>query len=129
MEYLYMHHEPKPDVKGVDVTLVATDASGTSTELGTVTTDSTGYYSLMYTPSTAGSYMVTAAFKGSTAYAPSTALTSINVAAPSATPTPTPSPTPAGISNDTYVLGSTAAIIVVIAIVTAVIALMLRKKP
>jgi len=129
MEYLYMHHEPRPDVLGVPVKLTLVDASGTTTDLTTVTTDNTGYFSYVYTPSTAGTYTIVAAFNGSPAYAPSFAQTTFTAAAPAATPTPTPTPTPAGISNDTYILGSTAAIIVVIAIVTAVIALMLRKKP
>jgi hypothetical protein len=129
MEYLYMHHEPRPDVLGVPVTLTVVDASGTTTDIGTATTDSTGYFSFLYTPSTAGTYTIIAAFQGSTAYAPSYSQSTYTVAPPSATASPTPTPSPAGVSTDTYVLGSTAAIIVVIAIVTAVIALMLRKKP
>jgi hypothetical protein len=125
MEYVYINR-PRPDVTGVDVTLTIVDADGVVQDTEVVTSDSTGYYSYMWEPSADGVFTVTADFAGTNGYYPSVAQTSFTVeAAPE--PTPTPEPTPAPMTN-TYILGATIAIIAVIFVITAVVAIFLRRK-
>jgi hypothetical protein len=126
MDYVYAHHEPRPDVIGVEVTLTATAADGTTENIGTTTSDSTGYYTINWTPSKSGDYQIVAKFAGTNAYYPSEATTTLTLAAPTE-PTVTPSPTPAP-TNDTYILASTAGIIAAIFVVAAVI-ILLSKRP
>jgi hypothetical protein len=119
-------HRPRPVVTGVNVTLSVVDPNGDVFDIGTATSDSTGYYSFVYTPDVAGTYNVTATFAGTKDYYPSVAETAFAVAeAPEPTPTPEPTPAP---MTDTYILGAAGGIIAAIAIITVVIAIMLRKR-
>jgi len=87
MEYLYMQQPIPTNANGVPVQLVAIDSSGASTNIGSVTSDSTGNYAISYTaPTTPGLYKIIANFAGSESYYASSAVTAITVVG--AVPTP-----------------------------------------
>jgi hypothetical protein len=93
MEYMYMQ-KPKPtDVTGVTVSLDVLDANGNYRNIGTATSDASGFYSYAWTPDIPGKYTVIATFAGSESYWGSVAETAFNVEeAPQSTPPPTPEP-------------------------------------
>ena len=147
MEYLYQQQPMPTNAKGVPVHLTALDPNGNTQDIGTVTSDMSGNYAIMWTPPVEGLYKIIATFEGSESYYASYAETAIGVSAapaasPAATPTPTPatpptatptvtaSPSPApqpeaGPSTDMYVIAAAAVIVIV---VVAVAALVLRKR-
>ena len=118
MEYIYMQ-KPKPtDATGVEVTVYVLDANGNYREIGKTTSDSNGFYSLMWTPDIPGKYTVYASFAGSESYWPSNAETAFGVV--EAPPVETNTDTSTNVSLppiETYFLGATAAIILAVAIV------------
>ena len=125
---LYVHKQfARPtDVIGVDVTISVLDPNGNYYDVGTATSDASGFYHTVFTPPVPGEYTVIASFAGSKAYYGSFAETAIYVeAAPEATPEPTPTPAP---MTDAYVLGIGGAAIAVIVIIGLLIILMLRKR-
>jgi hypothetical protein len=122
MAYVYKQF-PMPAATGVDVTIDVIDANGNFRNIGTATSDASGFYSLAWTPDIHGSYNVYATFAGTGGYYGSYAETAFVVdQALQATPAPTPTPAP---MTDTYLTGSTIAIIAAIAIA---VFLLLRKK-
>ncbi|MCW4055001.1 MAG: PQQ-binding-like beta-propeller repeat protein [Candidatus Bathyarchaeota archaeon] len=123
MLYVYKQFERPADVMGVEVVVSVLDPNGNSYEVGTTTSDDSGFYMLSFVPEVPGDYTVIASFDGSKAYYGSFAKTAINVEeAPQATPVPTPVPQePVG----TYFTVSTVAIIAAIAIVAF---LLLRRR-
>jgi hypothetical protein len=124
MAYVYKQFPLPVDCAGVDVTIDVLDANGNYYNIGTATSDISGFYSLAWTPEIPGPYTVVATFAGSEAYYASYAQTAFVVdPAPDPTPPP-PDPTP-GPPTDTYIAGSTIAIIAAIAVVAL---LLLRKK-
>jgi len=152
MEYLYMQREMPTDATGVQVTLTAIDDNGHATELGTVTSDSSGLFKKLWTPPTEGEYTIVASFAGSESYGSSYAEIALGVTtAPAAatetpqttttpaatetptTPTMTPTTSPSAVvdnptssvSTETLLIAG-AAIIIVIAVIAA--ALVLRKR-
>jgi hypothetical protein len=109
---------------GVTVTLDVIDANGNYRNIGTATSDSSGFYSMEWTPDISGKYTVIATFAGSEAYFASYAEAAFVVdQAPDPTPPP-PDPTPLP-PTETYIAGSTIAIIAAVAVVAI---LLLRKK-
>jgi hypothetical protein len=99
------------------------DANGNFRNIGTITSDATGFYSFVWEPDIPGEYTVYATFAGSESYWQSSAETAFFVEeAPAATPEPTPV---AQAPVETYFTVSTIAIIVAIAIVGVLI---LRKR-
>jgi len=123
MAYTHMNKPMPTDAIGVDVTLDVVDANGNFRNIGTATSDLSGVYSLVWEPDIPGKYTVIATFAGSGSYDSSFAQTSIYVEeAPEATPPPEASPAP---MTDTYLAGSTVAIIAAIGIA---VFLLLRKK-
>lgn len=97
MEYLIQHSIDAPNPHGVTVQLFATDSSGATTQIASLTSEGvSGLFHYKWSPSTAGEYVITANFPGSQAYGPSSAQTAIAVVtapAPVVTPTATPPPT------------------------------------
>ena len=86
MEYVYMQMPKPTNVKGVPVQLTAIDPNGNYQNIGTVTSDAMGNYAVFWQPPVPGLYKVTAEFKGSESYWPSTAETNFGVTtAPSGT--------------------------------------------
>jgi hypothetical protein len=79
MEYLYQQ-QPKPqNATGVEVILEAFDQDNNFYEIGTTTSDATGFYSLMWKPPAPGKYTIIARFEGTDAYWSSSAETAIGV--------------------------------------------------
>jgi hypothetical protein len=126
MQYVYMQ-KPKPtDVTGVKVALDVIDANGNQRNIGTATSDSSGTFSYQWTPDIAGKYTVIATFAGSESYYPSTAQTSFAV--DPATPTSSPYPIVTLPPTEMYIAAATAAIIIAVVLVGAVMVMMLRKQ-
>ena len=122
MAYVYKLFQ-MPVATGVDVTVDVIDANGNYRNIGTATTAASGFYSLAWTPDIDGPYTVIATFAGTGGYYPSYAETAFVVdkaPEPTAPPEATPGP-----MTDTYLTGSTIAILAGIAIA---VFLILRKK-
>jgi len=146
MEHIFMQKPTPADATGVPVTIFATGPSGTTDQIGEVTSDINGMYYLKWTPPTEGTYVINAVFQGSKSYWGSSATTVVAVdpaSAPVVTSTPTPtetlSPTatpttPAptttapqpGTDYTTAIYVAVAAIIIVVIIAAA--AVMLRRR-
>jgi hypothetical protein len=110
----------------VEVILETFDPNNNFYEIGRTTSDVEGNYGFAFVPEVPGTYQIFATFEGSESYGPSTATTYINVEeAPQASPPPTPTPPP---PTDMYILGSTAGIIIAIAVVGLIVVLMLRRR-
>jgi outer membrane protein assembly factor BamB len=126
MLYVYKQFARPADVIGVEVTITVLDPNGNIYDIGTATSDESGFYKLSFVPVVPGDYTIVASFEGSKAYFGSHAETAITVdAAPQPTAPPTPTPAP---MTDTYVLGLGAASIVAIVAIGLVLILMLRKR-
>jgi outer membrane protein assembly factor BamB len=126
MLYVYKQFERPADVMGVDVVVSVIDPNNNCYEVGRTTSDSSGMYSVAFTPMVPGKYTVIASFEGSGAYYGSYAQTAINVEeAPNATPEPTSPPASAA---DLYFLPMSAGMIVAIVVVLALLILLLRKR-
>ncbi len=111
------------DAKGVDVSLDVVDANGNFRNIGTATSDISGVYSYAWKPDIPGQYTLIATFAGSESYGSSFAQTAFYVEeAPQPTAAPEATPAP---MTDTYLAGSTIAIIAAIGIA---VFLLLRKK-
>jgi hypothetical protein len=128
MMYLY-EQQPKPtNAIGVQVELNAIDPNGNLINLGTATTDINGFYYFQVNPNMlqagAGTYQVIATFAGSESYGSSNAESAftINSAAPTASPIPLQTQPP----TEMYFGISTVAIIIAIAVATAL--MMLKKR-
>jgi hypothetical protein len=126
MKYVYMQFERPADVMGVEVVISVLDPNNNVYEVGRATSDSSGFFSVEFTPEVPGKYTVVASFDGSESYYGSFAKTAISVEeAPAATPEPTPTPAP---MTDTYVLSIGAGAIIAIIVIGMVIILMLRRR-
>ena len=128
MLYVYKQFNRPTTAIGVDVMISVIDGNGNYREIGTAQTDSSGTYSLKWTPDIPGKYTVIAAFPGSGAYYGSYNQAAFSVdEAPPATAAPTSEPDR---MSDVYFVPGIAAIIVVIILVGAVLALLVtRKRP
>jgi hypothetical protein len=150
MAYQYEQQSIPNNAKGVTVKLTAVDPNLNTIELGTVTSDVSGNYALMWSPPLEGLYTIIATFEGSQSYYGSYAVTHVasNPAgavaptasptlAPTATPTATPTaaptaspsiaPTPPGTGLGTEVYIAIAAV-VIIAVIAAVAVVLRRRK-
>jgi len=146
MNYLYEQQKMPVNAKGVAVKLTAVDPNNNIIDIGTTTSDTSGNYATVWTPTIEGMYQVTATFEGTNSYTRSHTTTYVSVGPAETTETPTstptivptetpvttvtPTPTPAvepkgGISTETLLIAG-AAVIIVIAVVAA--ALVLRKR-
>ena len=123
MEYLHMQ-KPKPsNAKGVDLSIDVIDSNGNFRNIGTATSDIAGKFSLVWQPDNPGAYTVMATFAGSESYGSSFDQTTFFVeeeVQPTSPPDPTPAP-----PTETYIAGSTIAIIAAVAVG---VFLILRKK-
>lgn len=125
MEYLYMQKPMPTNVTGVEVTIEALDPNNNLIRIGSVTSDSSGYFNFIWiTPNVPGAYNVFAKFAGSESYGPSQAYTTMLVSeAPAATESPQDQ-----VQTDYMlpIVGSAIAVIIAVAIVGLLI---LRKRP
>ena len=123
MEYLHQQKEFPSGATGVDVMVDVLDSNGNYYNIGTATSSTSGSYGFEFMPEISGQFQIFATFAGSNSYGSSYAQTVMTVVdAPEATPEPTPTPAP---QTDTYIAGSTIAIIAAIGVVAL---LLLRKK-
>jgi hypothetical protein len=127
MRYVYKNFERPLNATGVPIELSIVDANGNYRTIGTTTSDADGYFSYQWTPDIEGAYTLYASFAGSKAYWPSHAVTSFAVDPQTTTPTPQPVLEREPIAM--YFAGAVAAIIIAIAIVGALLAVMIRKRP
>jgi hypothetical protein len=132
MEYLYEQQIYPTDLKGVPVSLDVIDPNGNFVHLGDVTSDASGTFNLGVDTNTLsagpGTYTVIASFAGSDSYGHSQAESAFTMYTTS-TVTPTQAPQSVLATSTelmTYIVGSTVAIIIAIAIVGL---LLLRKRP
>jgi hypothetical protein len=87
MEYLYMQKVQPTNATGVPVQLVAIDSSGVSTVIGTVTSNSMGFFNTHWTvPATPSDYQIVANFAGSNSYFSSSAIAAVAVVGAAPTP-------------------------------------------
>jgi len=155
MQYLYQQRPMPTNAKGVKVHLTATDPNGNYQDVGYATSDTSGNYGLSWTPPVPGNYKITATFEGSKAYSTSFGTTYLVVGpAPSAvapavvTPAPSPietvaptippttnptvAPTPSPVVVPPDNAGPTATYIaigaVIVIVIVAATALVLRKR-
>jgi hypothetical protein len=126
MLYVYKQFEQPTNTTGVPVVISVIDANGNYRQIGTATSDSTGYYSFNWVPDISGKYTVYVTFAGSKAYYGSMATNSfvVDEAAVESTPQATAPPSIA----DQYFIPATAAIIVLIIIVLALLVVSTLKK-
>jgi hypothetical protein len=68
MEYIYMQQSCPAYVEGVEVKLETLDPNNNFYEIGTVTSDASGFYSLDWEPPVPGKYTIYATFVGSKSY-------------------------------------------------------------
>ena len=130
MEYLYEQQSKPTNTTGVSVRISAIDPNGNYVNLGTTTSDATGFYSFTVDPSMlsagAGKYTVVANFDGSKSYGSSSSECAFTLNA--AAPTPTNAPLAVQPPTEMYFVASTIAIILAIAIGFALTILVLRKR-
>jgi hypothetical protein len=123
MEYLHQQKDFPTGATGVDVMIDVLDSNGNYYNIGTAISTTSGSYAFEFTPEIPGQFQIFATFAGSNSYGSSYAETAMTVVdAPEPTPEPTPTPAP---MTDTYIAGSSIAIIAAIAVVAF---LLLRKK-
>jgi hypothetical protein len=129
MEAVYEQQPMPTNTTGVPVTIAVTDSNGNHYNVGTVTTNANGFYSLTWTPIIPGNYTVTATFAGTKSYYGSSANAAFCASSPPPTPAPTASP-PSGLASTGSLELGIAAVIIVIIIIGAILALLtLRKRP
>ena len=128
MAYIHMQRPMPSNVVGVPVILDVLDANGNYRTIATVTTDASGTFSYMWQPDIPGKYNVITRFAGTESYGSSWAQTALGVV-----DAPVPSPTSEIILNspptEMYFALSTAAIIIAIALVGAILFIALKKRP
>jgi hypothetical protein len=128
MEYVYEQQSKPQNATGVNVDLSVLDSNGNYRSIGTATSDASGFFSYSYTPEVPGIYTVFASFAGSKSYWPSSSEAAFVVDNVASVQTPQPISVPQA-STDTYLIYATAAIIIAIAIVGALILAAVRKHP
>jgi hypothetical protein len=121
---------PAPtNAAGVPVILSVRDSNNNTYVIGTATTDTSGMFTLTYTPTIPGNFTVYANFAGTNSYYPSSAETSFTVESAAPTAPPTAPPITGLASTGTVELGITAVIIVIVIIGAVLAVLTLRKHP
>jgi outer membrane protein assembly factor BamB len=126
MLYVYKQFPFPASAMGVDVSLDVYDSNGNFRNIGTATSDASGFFSYDWTPDIPGKYTVIATFAGSEAYYASYAETAFAVDdAPEPTPPPEPTPAP---QTDSTLLGLGIAAVIAIVVFGLLTLLMLRKR-
>ena len=128
MDYLHMQNATlnvnPPSPKGVPVLLYAVDPNGNIQDIGTVTSDSMGYFETGWTPPIEGTYKILASFAGDESYWSSAAQTALLVT--EATQMNGGTEQPAAAADNTLVLAGMAVAIIILAIL--VVYQIVRKK-
>jgi hypothetical protein len=127
MLYVWKQFEQPTNATGVPVVISVVDGNGNFRQIGTTTSDASGHFSFTWQPDISGQYTVIANFYGSNAYYSSYAETSFSADEAAATPAPAATQEPS--MADLYFLPISAALVVLVIIVLAMIAIMMMKKP
>jgi hypothetical protein len=127
MGYVYQQQTKPTNFTGVEVTINVVDANGNYRTIGTATTDSSGYYNLVWTPDITGKYNVIATFTGTNGYWSSSQETTFNIQDAPATATPAPTAAPS--MADLYFLPAIAGLFVAIIVGIAAVLFVVSKKP
>ncbi len=125
MLYVYKQFQQPSNILGVPVSIDAMDPNNNYVHLGDTTTDASGTFSFMFTPSASGKYTVYATFGGSKAYYGSYAQTALGVQEKPAQPVVEPQPTSL---VEQYFAPAVAGIIVAIIVMGAIAILVLRRR-
>ena len=125
MDYVYEQKGFPSNCTGVPVTISVLDSNNNYRDIGTATSDASGYFSFQWTPDIPGKYNVVATFAGSESYWPSHAESSFGI--DEAPETPQAPETPVD-NTSTYITYGVIAIIVAVAIVGAIIVLVVLRK-
>jgi len=130
MAYVYMQQAAPANFVGVPVQLSVLDSNGNHYSIGTAVTDSSGSYSLTWTPSVPGNFTVYANFAGTQGYWPSNSETHLYFV-PQAAPTTAPTATPLQnlVTTSDLMMYMVAAVIAIIIAIAVVGMLLLRKRP
>lgn len=126
MGYVYQQKPLPTNFTGVEVVVNVVDANGNFRTIGTAQTDATGQYSLAWKPDISGKYTVIATFAGTKGYWPSSAETAFVVDEPVATATPQPTQAPS--AADLYFIPMSAALLIAIIVIGALIMVVVMKK-
>jgi hypothetical protein len=128
MEYVYQQKPIPSNATGVTVSIDVLDANGNYRNIGSATSDATGFYSFAWKPDIPGKFSVYATFAGSESYYTSFAETAfVADEAPAAPAEPEPAPPTMA---EQYFLPVSIGMIVAIAVVGALVVLLLvRKRP
>jgi hypothetical protein len=126
MGYVYQQKPLPTNFVGVSVMIDVLDSNNNYRNIGTATTDSSGFFSYMWKPDIPGEYTVIATFSGTNGYWPSYAESAFGV---DEAPPPAQTPEfPPQVDPTITIVGVGVAILIAIAIVGAVLAMMLRKR-
>lgn len=128
MLYVYKQFPRPTEATGVEVTIDVIDANGNYRNIGTTTSDASGFFSLEWQPDISGKYTVIATFPGSKSYYASNDQTAFVIdqgLVSTATPTTIPEP----LLSELYFVPAIVGIIIAMVIGFAVTILMLRKRP
>ena len=133
MEYLHMQQPidglwHNITITGVPVSIDAIDPNGNPVHLGDTTSDVSGTFSYIWSPTIVGQFKITATFAGTQSYGSSYAETSAIVANAPSSPTtaPTSNPVTAATASDVMMYSLIGAILVIIVLV--IVALLLLRK-
>jgi len=126
MLYVYKQFAEPTNATGVHVSIDATDPNNNTVHIGDTTTDSSGTFSYMFTPTLSGKYTISVTFTGSSSYYGSSAQTALAVMQ-SEQPTATPTALSQSIT-ETYFVPAVIGIIITIIAVGAVLAVLMLKR-
>lgn len=126
MLYVYKQFERPAEAMGVEVVVSVLDPNGNAYEVGTTTSDASGFFSCEFVPLVPGKYTIIASFDGSKSYYGSFAETALFVEeAPQPTPEPTPTPIP---TSEMYFVPAISGIIIAIVVVGILLTILLLRK-
>jgi outer membrane protein assembly factor BamB len=126
MLYVYKQFQQPSNTIGVPVSIDAMDKNNNYIHIGDATTDASGSFSLMYTPTDSGKYTVYATFAGSKAYYGSYAQAALGV---QEEPAPVVvEPEPPSIVEQYFVPAVAGIVIAIIAVGIVLAVLTLRKR-
>jgi hypothetical protein len=127
MAYVYMNQPLPTDAEGVEVWIDVIDANGNYRNIGTTTSDLSGFYHFTWEPDIPGDYTVIATFAGTESYWPSYSETAFTVMEPPAA-TPGPTPTPASVADMYFLPVSIGMIVAIVIVLVLLVILLLRKR-
>lgn len=128
MSYIHGGYPAPPAglIKGVTLSLVAVDSANNVIDLGTVTSDSMGYFKVKWTPPKEEMYQITAAFTEDESYYSSWAVTELTVKAAAASAASTSAV--ATVANSTLTTIAFAGIIIAACAGTVSVAAIMRMR-